>query len=94
MKTKTSKQSGTRKVNGGSRSLHRAGRPTQLESGLVPAGTRCPYAEECGVADTCPTTRPLGNSVDYSCGIARGFDICWRPTVAITDGGSKPQLQG
>ena len=29
MKTKTSKQSEARKVNGGSRSLHRAGRPMQ-----------------------------------------------------------------
>lgn len=54
---------------------------SQLRGGLVPAGEKCPYAAGCPWEDICPTTKPGGNEVDYSCALARALDLCPRDTI-------------
>jgi hypothetical protein len=45
----------------------------QLKDGLVPANTRCPWADEC--RPDCPAAQKNGCPVDYSCGLARALNI-------------------
>ncbi len=48
---------------------------SKLSNGLIPAGSVCPFTNRCDVPD-CPARQPVHQS--FSCGLARGFDICDR----------------
>jgi hypothetical protein len=62
-------------------------RESKLRHGLIPAGTQCPFVIECPHADTCLAARPIGTNVDYSCGLARAFDIFRSPADVLREYG-------
>jgi hypothetical protein len=45
-----------------------------LVNGRVPAHTICPFREICEIKLTC-NHLGLNHAIDYSCGVARGFEI-------------------
>jgi hypothetical protein len=63
----------------GSSAPNKHTRPSSLVHGLVPARTQCPFADECPRRDTCLAGRKCGANVDFSCGLARAFDIFREP---------------
>lgn len=56
----------------------------KMVNGLIPKGFVCPYSNKCkGKEKACNSFGcPVGNgkihTVDFSCGLARGFRICDR----------------
>lgn len=54
---------------------------SKLVDGWIPAYTECPFKKECIWAksniDNC-IHKGKNHSVDFSCGIARGFDLTQR----------------
>lgn len=53
---------------------------SQLKDGLIPKNTECPYISDCDPnGKKCPTIhKGLEHNVDFSCAIARGFDISYK----------------
>jgi hypothetical protein len=54
----------------------------KLKSGMIPAGTECPFQEKCGSfkhvacnGEGCQVCDGKTKTIDMSCGLARGFDI-------------------
>lgn len=51
---------------------------SKLVDGLIPKHTMCPFVKECNQdgKDECPTIhKGLEHKVDFSCAIARGFNM-------------------
>jgi hypothetical protein len=46
---------------------------SKLVDGLIPKGTVCPFKEECNLYPC--EHHGTEHKVDYSCALARGFDI-------------------
>jgi hypothetical protein len=57
---------------------------SKLKSGMIPAGTECPFQNKCGLKDKacngegCQVSDGKIQSIDFSCGLARGFDIAFK----------------
>lgn len=51
---------------------------SKLVFGAIPAHTECPFLEECskGTMKCFVGHKGKDHSVDFSCAIARGLDIC------------------
>lgn len=47
---------------------------SNLINGKIPANTKCPFWDECGLKGTCHH-KGENHDVPFSCGIARGFEI-------------------
>lgn len=50
-------------------------RKSLLVEGCIPAGKPCPFLEQCGMKDNRCPTEELPRKVDYSCAVARGWDL-------------------
>ena len=52
----------------------------KLQGGLLPAGVQCYWHASCPFITDCAAGTPEGNKVDFSCGMARFFDIFGEPS--------------
>lgn len=55
----------------------------KMDGGLIPKGYTCPYNVKCGDFQNiacngqgCPVGNGRSHVVDFSCALARGFEIC------------------
>lgn len=49
---------------------------SKLKNGLIPAGTECPFKDECN-SSLCKH-QGVWHTVNFSCAFARGFDLIHR----------------
>lgn len=50
---------------------------SKLKLGLIPQGTDCPFRGQCGIAqDGNCKHQGVNHTCDFSCAMARAFDIC------------------
>ena len=49
---------------------------SKLKNGLIPAGTECPFKDECN--DSLCKHQGVWHTVNFSCAFARGFDLIHR----------------
>ena len=53
-------------------------RTSKLQHGLIPKGQQCPFVLQCQMRRDCVAAAPKGHTIDFSCGMARFFDIFGR----------------